>query len=392
MKGKTKRTLRVGITALAVCLLWVGWLYGSLVPDKHFQQQRLPLLAAAGDTQAARGSGSAAIGIASVQTEPEEGGNERCFGAGESGMVSAHRAELGLEAGMGAGDDGTRQQRIEEQPGEAPTGRGAKAAGEAAAAEQSGFQVLLLGLDGDGDTGVRTDVMIVARLVPAKGKVELVSIPRDTRVELANVGRTKINHAYPHGERSGEGQGVLAAAGAASRLLGLPIHYYMSVDFQGFARMIDFIGGVEVTLAQDMVVGASRQPLQAGKQRMDGKLALAFARERQSLLGGDFDRQADQAALLRAVATEMAAPEQWKRLPSLLAAGAEHVRTNLKPADMASLALMLKGIDSEHIRHHTLPGKALTAYDPLVGKPLWYWEPDRTGTEALIRQLLRDDP
>ncbi|MCZ4136008.1 hypothetical protein BZG24_29500, partial [Escherichia coli] len=102
------------------------------------------------------------------------------------------------------------------------------------------FNALILGVDERPNDSGRSDTIIVLSVNPAKHKALLFNIPRDTRTEIVGHGtEDKINHAYAFG-------GVDMSIRTIEQFLGIPIHYYMKVDMEGFARIIDLVGGVDV--------------------------------------------------------------------------------------------------------------------------------------------------
>ncbi|MCZ8517978.1 MULTISPECIES: LCP family protein [Paenibacillus] len=253
------------------------------------------------------------------------------------------------------------------------------------------FNVLILGLDTLGQQSSRSDVIMLSRVKPQERKVNMVSIPRDTRVQLPGIGLTKVNHAHFMAElKGGSEAGTDASIQAVSNLLQVPVHYYVKMNFKGFVDFIDEIGGVDIEIPADIYLSTLGQPLSAGRQHFDGWKALAFVRERYSLDNGDFGRQADQSALVRAVVQKLLSPERLPDLPGLIKKAKQNViDTNLSDSDIISLTLMFKDLMPEDMVHVQLPGHPLTAQDPLVGQPLWYWEPDLAEVRSIGSQYLR---
>ncbi|MFB6367486.1 LCP family protein [Paenibacillus elgii] len=253
------------------------------------------------------------------------------------------------------------------------------------------FNALVLGLDSTSGQTARSDVILLAHVVPAEKKVNLVSVPRDTRVPLPGIGLTKINHAHFVAEMDGGKEaGTKAAIQAVSDLLQIPVHYYVKTNFSGFVTFIDTIGGIDVDIPKDMWLSMTRKPLEAGSRHLDGLTALAFVRERYSLQDGDFGRQADHMKVMRAVVQKLLAPEKITELPGLLKqAKKELVDTNLTDSDLISLAWLFKGIKGQDIQYTQIPGKSVVAADPLVRSPLWYWEPDKERLKELVRENLQ---
>jgi LCP family protein required for cell wall assembly len=189
---------------------------------------------------------------------------------------------------------------------------------------------------------VRSDTLILARLDAAGRWVSLLSIPRDSQVELPDVGTTKINVAYGQGfaraeELYGPGAspeqgGMALAAQTVERLLdlrrhGMRVDYTAQVNFDGFAGVIDALGGITVDVPTLIVdeeyptpdFGTMRVEFQPGPQRMDGARALIYARTRHA--DSDFGRAERQQQVLRAILHEFQAkggPAQVAAVPALL--------------------------------------------------------------------------
>jgi polyisoprenyl-teichoic acid--peptidoglycan teichoic acid transferase len=252
--------------------------------------------------------------------------------------------------------------------------------------EAQPFNVLLLGLDGDHSENTRTDVIMVAHINPVNKTVNLLSIPRDTQVQLQGIGLTKINHAHFMAEVSSEnGDGTKASIQAVADFLGIPIHYYLKTDFQGFVNFIDDIGGVEIDLPYS--VPLDDVLLTKGHQKLNGEVALEFARERYNLPNGDFGRQESQMLILTSIVQKLLQPEYIPRLPSLYSKiKRDIVDTNFTQNDLLSLALLFKGIRGEQMDYFQLPGRSGMARDPLLNMELYYWIPIKGEVKKLIQE------
>ncbi|TCS70810.1 LCP family protein [Effusibacillus lacus] len=243
---------------------------------------------------------------------------------------------------------------------------------------KAAFNVLILGTDSRNEEFSRTDVIMVARVNPRDKTVNLLSIPRDLRVHIPDIGYTKINHAHILGEmRGGNREGTKAALQAVSDFLGISVNYYVKTDFQGFKNFIDTIGGVDVELPESVELPDLNTTVPAGRQHLNGEMALEVVRERYSRPNGEFGRQADQAQVLKAVAQKLLQPESLPKLPGLL----EQVRqdivdTNFSDSDLLSLAWLFKGMTGKQVNYMQIPGRGETLFDPLAGDRLYYWIAD----------------
>jgi LCP family protein required for cell wall assembly len=175
--------------------------------------------------------------------------------------------------------------------------------------------VLLLGVDQrpDDPSPPRTDNMIVVTFEPEIGRAGMISLPRDLFVPIPGYDRNrKINTAYVIGETSSyPGGGGALAKRTVSEFLGYPIDYYIKVNFEGFERFIDLIGGVDVdvpkTIHDDQYptidYGYTTFHVDAGFQHMDGATALRYARTRNA--DNDFERAKRQQLVLLAIKDQM---------------------------------------------------------------------------------------
>jgi len=244
--------------------------------------------------------------------------------------------------------------------------------------------ILLLGSDARANEPSRTDTMILISADTKTKHVSMISIPRDTRVNLPGIGLTKITHANAMGEvNGGVKAGTLAAVQAASNLLGVTINDYVKLNFVGFQKIVDAVGGIDVTLPQ--AVG----DIPTGNQHLSGDMALQLARNRYDLPDGDFGRQRDQALLLSAMGNKMLSLENIPKLPQVLnIIHADLLDTNLSDPQILALATDFKGVTQDNIKYFQLPGKGITAHDPLVGTDLYYYEPEMAGVKKVVTEAL----
>jgi len=252
-------------------------------------------------------------------------------------------------------------------------------------AQKDRVNILLLGSDARGTEASRSDTMILISADTKSKHVSIISIPRDTRVDLPGIGLTKITHANAMGElNGGVHAGTLAAVQAASDLLGVTINDYMKLNFVGFQKIVDAVGGIDVTLPK--AVG----DIKAGNQHLNGDMALQLARNRYDLPDGDFGRQRDQFYLLSAMGNKMLSIENIPKLPQILTIiHTDLMDTNLNDAQILALATDFKGVSQDNIKYFQLPGKGITAHDPLVGSDLYYYEPDKAGVKKVVREAVQ---
>nr|WP_055507914.1 LCP family protein [Nonomuraea pusilla] len=140
----------------------------------------------------------------------------------------------------------------------------------------------------------RTDTIMLAHLSEDRKHAAVVSIPRDSWVDIPGRGRAKINAAFSWG-------GPPLLIKTVERLTGVRVHHYAAIDFKGFAAAVDAVDGVEVEVARTVRDTNSGVTWTAGRHHLDGERALRFVRQRYNLPGGDFDRIKRQQALLKAL-------------------------------------------------------------------------------------------
>lgn len=250
--------------------------------------------------------------------------------------------------------------------------------------------ILILGADNRENEVARTDTIMLASIDNELKKVSIISIPRDTRVELPGVGLTKINHANAVGQsRGGIHEGTIMISNAVSNLLGVNIDHYVKVDFKGFKKLVDTMGGVEVTIPYDISDYKAKAYLKKGTQTLNGEQALGLARARYTRPNGDFDRQQSQFMLLSAMGRKLTSLSNVPNLPEQLnVIYTEILDTSISKAEAIAMGLNLKGIEKESIVYYQLPGNGLRALDPLVKGYLWYYEPDRVKLQEIMNSIL----
>ncbi|MGA9347625.1 MAG: LCP family protein [Anaerolineae bacterium] len=223
--------------------------------------------------------------------------------------------------------------------------------------------ILLLGIDQrEGQYGPwRTDTMIVLTIDPENNTAGMLSIPRDLWVSIPGYDENRINTAHYTGDlKEYPGGGPALAIKTVQYNLGIPIHYYVRVNFNGFVEVIDTIGGIDIYVEEeiydpeypDEAYGFDPLYIPAGSQHMDGELALKYARTRHS--GSDFDRLRRQQQVIMTVRDKVLRfdllPQLLPKLPELLKTVGDAVQTDLQLKEMVSLVQLASQIDDEHIK------------------------------------------
>ncbi len=212
------------------------------------------------------------------------------------------------------------------------------------------FTILLMGSDRrEGQTNSRSDTLMIAFADTNTKTVRLLSIPRDTYVTIPTSGeRTKVNHAYAYG-------GVDLSKATLESNFGITVDYYVDIDFQGFADVIDAIGGVTIDVPKKMYYPAEGIDLEAGLQKLDGTQSLEFVRFRSDALGdlGRIERQQD---FMKALQEQMMQMGNVLKIPDLSQAIMDNVVTDLTGTQIIKLLATFK--DGVTLETYQVPGEA----------------------------------
>jgi LCP family protein required for cell wall assembly len=185
--------------------------------------------------------------------------------------------------------------------------------------------------------------MIVVSVDTEENVVRLLSIPRDLWVYIPGHGYNRINTADLWGELAKRGSGPERVKQTIHHNLGIPIHYYVRVDFQGFIKIIDAVGGVNI----DVECPLPDINLSAGIQHMNGKQALRYSRSRKST--SDFDRGRRQRKVLMALWDQALTLDLIPRLPALWRAMDDAFETDLPLDQVINLAYVGVQLKPQHI-------------------------------------------
>jgi LCP family protein required for cell wall assembly len=195
------------------------------------------------------------------------------------------------------------------------------------------LNIVLLGSDKRPQSGAwRTDSMIIVSVDTTNNVVRLLSLPRDLWVYIPGHGYNRINTADLWGELAKKGTGPDRVKKTIHYNLGIPIHYYVRVDFQGFMQIIDTVGGIDV----DVECPLPDINLSAGMHHMDGKQALRYARSRKST--NDFDRGRRQRKVLMALWDQALTLDIIPKLPELWRTMSGSFQTDLTLDQVINLA------------------------------------------------------
>ncbi|MFT3888049.1 MAG: LCP family protein [Arachnia sp.] len=162
--------------------------------------------------------------------------------------------------------------------------------------EKAPLNFVLMGSDTRGDERGRSDVLQLLHIPSSRDAAYLLSIPRDSWVDIPGHGKGKINWAYSFG-------GPALTVETLEDLLDIPMDHTVIIDFSGFVKVIDALGGVTVYNHHESASRGHTFP--KGEITLDGEAALAFVRERYTLPSGDFDRAERQRDVIKAIVKKL---------------------------------------------------------------------------------------
>lgn len=252
-------------------------------------------------------------------------------------------------------------------------------------ASAGAMTILIMGVDARPgapiDVGVKADVLMVLNVDPVAGSCRMLSIPRDTRTELPGYGESKINHALLVG-------GVPYQMLVAEQLLGVDLDHYVLVDFAAFQQVVDVVGGVPVTVPEEIVAANGGTLFEAGPQILDGARALTYARYRDGV-DGDIGRIDRQWAILRGLGASAETRDLARDVNGLLPAVEDHVRTDLTAEEMTALARDLDGrCTPDTVETAMLEGTRVRLNDPILRQSVYFNVVDGQLVRERVEELL----
>jgi len=235
--------------------------------------------------------------------------------------------------------------------------------------------------------GARSDAIMIARIGADRQHAQLISIPRDSWVDIPGYGLNKINASYAFG-------GPALLIQTVEQLTGVRIDHFVAIDFEGLADVTDALGGVDVVVARTTVNNG--HTFEAGVNHITGEDVRWYLGQRYGLPGGDFDRVRRQQQFLKAVMDELISQETFSDLgrldASLRAVGdSVAVDSGLGNTAMLSLAYSLRNLENSDVEYFTAPvlgtgreGAASVVYlDDATAERMWeYLRTDSLGENA----------
>ena len=226
----------------------------------------------------------------------------------------------------------------------------------------------------------RSDTMLLVRIDPTQNTANILSIPRDTQVDLPGQGTEKINYANVLGGSK------LAAQVVSQNLNGVPIDRYVRVSTGAFRELVDLLGGVEVNVPIDMKYDDETQHLhinlKKGLQTLNGKQAEQFARFRNDG-NGDIGRVQRQQQMIHALRDKLTNPMLVARLPQAIELFKKYIDTNLSPDEMLALVSFGLNLQKDNFHMVMLPGRFSDPNEYVAS----YWLMDQSGKDQVMQEF-----
>ena len=220
-----------------------------------------------------------------------------------------------------------------------------------------------------------TDTMILVNVNTSSFKVNMLSIPRDTLVEIPGYGWQKINAAYFLG-------GPELAKGTVEKFLGVPVNHYVTLNPKGLINLIDLMGGIKVYVDKDMYYvdnwGGLKIDLKQGWQKLNGTQAMGFIRFRQEALG-DVGRVQRQQEFLQTVLRKLATPAMIVKAPWVLSIAADNIKSDLSLKDILYALNFARGLRKEDINMSMVPGNFAVGGSG-------FWAPDQDALKDIVNK------
>ncbi|EKE04379.1 MAG: cell envelope-related transcriptional attenuator [uncultured bacterium] len=244
--------------------------------------------------------------------------------------------------------------------------------------------ILLLGVDSNGNTvdpfkGARSDTVIILSIDPFSKTANALSIPRDSKVYLANHhGLDKINAAHAVG-------GPNLTIKTIEETFGMRIHHYIAIDYQGIKELVNAVGGVPLTVEKRMMYtdhsAGLRINLHPGYQTLDADQAEGYLRFRHDAVG-DIGRVKRQQWFIRSLVKKLQSPDMIVKIPQIIQLASKYIRTDMNFYELSQLAAYTKSIDLDNVQTATLPGR------PSKFGNVSYWILDTEKSQEIIDRLI----
>lgn len=261
------------------------------------------------------------------------------------------------------------------------------------------INILFLGYGGQGHQGsYLTDTIQILSIDAENKSMAMLSVPRDLYVEVKSPSYAgKINALYDLGNKQTKEGGANLMKQEIGKAFDLPIHYYVGLDFTGFKKAVDSVGGIDINVPKalydpkypaDDMIRYQTVDIKAGQQHMNGETALKYARSRETT--SDFDRSARQqlvATAFKAKVMSSGVLSNPSKVVSLMNAITSNVRTDLTINEIQQLAKIAKDIDSSKVVSDVLDDSANGPFYSDSSSGTYYLRP-KNGSWTKARQII----
>jgi polyisoprenyl-teichoic acid--peptidoglycan teichoic acid transferase len=246
--------------------------------------------------------------------------------------------------------------------------------------KQENINILVVGVDAGAfknntyrSGAGRTDTIMIFSINQQSNEVSLISIPRDTYVDIPGRGKDKINHAYAYG-------GMDLSIKTISQFLGIPINHYTKINYEAFTKIVDGLGGVTLDVTEDVrSYTDNRIKVAKGRQKLDGNNAFEYIQTRE----GDISRVQRQQKFVKALADQAISVSSIAKLPGILDNISSSIQTDMSPKEMLELAMNMRSMSPGNMNNEIIPGQAGML------KGVSYWFPDEVASKEIVNRLAR---
>mgnify|MGYP006277398583 FL=1 len=243
---------------------------------------------------------------------------------------------------------------------------------------KSKVNILIAGYDSSINGPPRADTIIVASVNLNTNSIGLLFIPRDTRVKVNGHGYDRINASHAYG-------GIELLKETVEDFINVKLDYYLETDFNGFAKIINLLGGIDVHIDRPLhyvdKAGGLYIDLPAGNVHLDGKKALQYVRYRGTR--GDIGRVSRQQKFIQAVMEKATSSQVILKLPSIYKEVMDSVNTNIPVRDITPFVKLAKKANLNNLKTEMVPGR------PEYINGASYWIPDNDSLSIMVDNLIR---
>lgn len=215
------------------------------------------------------------------------------------------------------------------------------------------YLILMVGVDKNGDDDnntdfTRTDTIMLLRADTKTGEINLLSIPRDSRIKIRDK-FDKVNHAHAFG-------GIELTMQTLRTFLGVDIDYYVQINYQALINIVDALGGVDYDVPEGIEIDKGKVQIKPGPNHLDGNEVMWYLRTRNIYNNGDIGRVNTQQAFVKAMVDEMVKKAKDMNVMTFVSNYLKYVKTNLPMTAMMDLAGNINNFSSDKMHTHIVPG------------------------------------